>query len=209
MSLAWSSSRLKGDSLTQIVNGNIANIALPEKQMDVIITSPPYSISYEYADLHQLSSLWLGYAEDYRELRLGSIGSSANNVDLKREFKNLNEVAYQIVFSLYARDPIVARAIARYYLDMQLVAKRCYDLLRAGGIAFFVIGDTRQSDVQLDNAAHLTESLMQSGFARVVATKRRISNKSHTPFRDDCGKFSHKKLTKDVYSEEYILIAHK
>lgn len=28
-------------------------------QIDLIVTSPPYVTSYEYADLHQLSSLWL------------------------------------------------------------------------------------------------------------------------------------------------------
>lgn len=51
---------------------------LEEKNLpktDLIITSPPYVTSYEYADLHQLSSLWLGYTEDYRDLRKGSIGS--------------------------------------------------------------------------------------------------------------------------------------
>ena len=35
--------------------------------IDMIISSPPYVTSYEYADLHQLSSLWLGYAEDFRD----------------------------------------------------------------------------------------------------------------------------------------------
>lgn len=29
--------------------------------VDLIVTSPPYVTSYEYADLHQLSTLWLGY----------------------------------------------------------------------------------------------------------------------------------------------------
>ena len=32
---------------------------LNDKEVDLIVTSPPYVTSYEYADLHQLSSLWL------------------------------------------------------------------------------------------------------------------------------------------------------
>ena len=32
-------------------------------KIDLLITSPPYVTSYEYADLHQLSSLWLNYTE--------------------------------------------------------------------------------------------------------------------------------------------------
>lgn len=50
---------------------------------NLIISSPPYVTSYEYADLHQLSSLWLGYANDYRDLRKNSIGSSHNSYDEK------------------------------------------------------------------------------------------------------------------------------
>lgn len=209
MGNAWRTSSVSNEARSQIVHGNIKNVAAPADLMDMIITSPPYVTSYEYADLHQLSSLWLGYAEDYRDLRGGSIGSGANSVDLKREFKNLNQVAYQIVFSLYSKDPPAARAAARYYLDMQIVAKRCFSFLRQGGLAFFVIGDTQKNGVRLDNSAHLTESLMAAGFKKVLATKRIISNKLHTPFRDDEGRFSQCKLSKTVYSEEYILIAHR
>ena len=37
-------------------------------KVDLVITTPPYVTSYEYADLHQLSTLWLQYASDYRDL---------------------------------------------------------------------------------------------------------------------------------------------
>ncbi|SHH10380.1 class I SAM-dependent methyltransferase [Massilia sp. CF038] len=209
MTSAWRASSQSNTAKTEIVNGNIIDVQAPAELMDMIITSPPYVTSYEYADLHQLSSLWLGYAEDYRDLRVGSIGSGVNAVDLRKELKNLNEVAYQIVFSLYGKNPLAAGAAARYYLDMQKVAKRCFSFLRPGGLAFFVIGDTTQNGVKLDNAAHLTESLMKSGFRKVLATKRTISNKLHTPYRENNGQFSQKKLSKMVYSEEYILIAHR
>lgn len=209
MAKAWGASKPDGKTTSEIVNGNIMDVQAPDELMDMIITSPPYVTSYEYADLHQLSSLWLGFAEDYRDLRDGSIGSGANSVDLRKELKNLNEVAYQVVFSLYSKDPLAARSAARYYLDMQQVAKRCFSFLRPGGLAFFVIGDTKQSGVKLDNAAHLTESLMKAGFKKVMATKRTISNKLHTPYREDNGRFSQQKLSKMVYSEEYILIAHR
>lgn len=47
--------------------------------------------SYEYADLHQLSSLWLGYTEDYRDLRKGSIGSIYNSDDFIVDVQKLNK----------------------------------------------------------------------------------------------------------------------
>ena len=39
------------------------------------MTSPPYVTSYDYADIHQLSALWLGYASDYRTLRKEHAGN--------------------------------------------------------------------------------------------------------------------------------------
>ena len=54
---------------------NFLKQQLKRPKVDMIVTSPPYVTSYEYADLHQLSSLWLDFTQDYRELRQGSIGS--------------------------------------------------------------------------------------------------------------------------------------
>lgn len=35
-------------------------------KVDLLVTSPPYVTSYEYADLHQLSLIWLRFGDDYR-----------------------------------------------------------------------------------------------------------------------------------------------
>ena len=35
-------------------------LPIESESIDLIITSPPYVTSYEYADLHQLSLLWFG-----------------------------------------------------------------------------------------------------------------------------------------------------
>lgn len=77
--------------------------------VDLIVTSPPYVTSYEYADLHQLSSLWLGYADDYRELRKGSIGSVYNSGDFTIDFNKLNETGKGIVKSLQASDKALSK----------------------------------------------------------------------------------------------------
>ena len=49
--------------------------APPPCHADLLVTSPPYVTSYDYADIHQLSALWLGYASDYRTLRKNMIGN--------------------------------------------------------------------------------------------------------------------------------------
>ena len=41
-------------SKTEIVRKNIIKDKIPENFIDLIVSSPPYAISYEYADIHQL-----------------------------------------------------------------------------------------------------------------------------------------------------------
>lgn len=209
MAQAWEGPTNQAATVPQIEMGNITTIKGPPSPVDMILTSPPYVTSYEYADLHQLSALWLGYATDYRTLRNGSVGSSQHQLDFRREFGKLNKVGLQVVFSLFNHDPLAARSVANYYLDMQVVARRCHEFLSKNGIAVFVIGNTQYSGVEIDNASHLAEAMFNAGFKRVRATKRQISNKMHTPFREEDGRFSQSRKDKNIYSEEFIVIGHR
>ena len=208
MSDAWEQVEPRKRSRVSILTANVLNVAPPFK-IDMIVTSPPYVTSYEYADLHQLSSLWLGYASDYRELRAGSIGSTQHNLHFNREIKRLNKTGSAVVFSLFDRDKAIARSAAKYFLDMQTVAIRCFRLLNRSGLALFVIGNTEYKGVRIDNAAHLAESLLNGGFSGVKVAKRRMSGKILTPYRDSMGQFSRSSTGRHVYGEEFVLIANK
>jgi methylase of polypeptide subunit release factors len=177
--------------------------------MDMIITSPPYVTSYEYADLHQLSSLWLDYADDYRDLRRGSIGSTRHDFNFTREIKLLNRSGSEIVFGLLSKDAAAARSVAKYYLDMQHVARRCAQLLRPKGLALFIIGNTAYKGIVIDNARHLVESLLVAGFRKVSVARRSVSRKILTPYRTRQGRFTRSSAGSHVYGEEFILIAKR
>lgn len=209
MMAANEESDIKGATKTEIVTGNFLDGAMKHPKVDIIITSPPYVTSYEYADLHQLSSLWLGFAEDYRELRDGSIGSLHHVYNFDRELKRLNHTGAGIVFRLLDQHKSKARSVAKYFLDMQEVSKACYNMLSGLGIVLFVIGNTEYKGVRIENARHLAESLLESGFAEVFVTKRRVTGKILTPYRDDLGKFTTDKNSRKVYGEEFIVIGRK
>lgn len=172
---------------------------------DLIISSPPYVTSYEYADLHQLSSLWLDYAEDYRDLRKNSIGSS-HNCFHENNLDDLNESGRLIFNSLNSIDKAKARSVAKYYLDMQHVTTICKKMLTPNGLALMVIGNTEYKGVRIDNVKHLCESMLNSGFQQVSVTKRKISGKILTPYRDESGRFSSSSEKRKVYGEEFIVI---
>jgi hypothetical protein len=209
MKNAFAESSASGASSVQILTENFLELDDAPRDIDLLITSPPYVTSYEYADLHQLSSLWLGYAADYRDLRDGSIGSAQHDLNFNREIKRLNTVGTQIVFGLFDRERSIARAAANYFLDMQAVSRRCYDLLRRTGLALFVIGNTEYKGVRIDNASHLAESLLRGGFSSVRVAKRKMSGKILTPYRDAMGQFSRSGGGRHVYGEEFVLIATK
>lgn len=208
MASAFDQSGLKSKTKQSIKLASVLTVDQPKKKVDLIITSPPYVTSYEYADIHQLSSLWLGFASDHRDLRKESIGSSQHDLDLKRKVNQLNSVGTQVVFSLYDKDRRAASSVAKYYLDMQQVAVRCKNFLSDAGIAVFVIGNTQYRGIEIDNASHLTEALLSAGFSKVRITKRQISNKSATPFRSKQGRFSQVETSTKIYAHEYVLIAH-
>lgn len=202
---------IHSSSKTEIVTGNfLTKKVLPT--VSLIITSPPYVTSYEYADLHQLSSLWLGYAEDYKILRKGTIGSVYNCDDYYFETMDLNNTGRCIVEQLRkgkSIDSSKIKSVARYFIDMQHAAKRCYEMLDSTGIAFFVVGDTEYKGVKITNSKHLIESLISSGFSSVRISKRRISKKILTPYRDEKGKFTTDKSKREVYHEEFVIIGIK
>lgn len=196
----------RGENSIEIVTENFLELEnLP--QIDLIISSPPYVTSYEYADLHQLSSLWLNYTDDYRKLRCGTIGSVYNSDEYTIKLELLNSVGKQIVFELVKSQKSTAkvRSIARYYVDIQNAIQKCAQMLATGGMAFFVVGDTEYMGTKIKNSEHLIQSMIDMGFSDIKAAKRRISNKLLTPYRDEFGRFSSDKTKREIYHEEYII----
>lgn len=176
-------------------------------QTDLIITSPPYVTSYEYADLHQLSSLWLGYTTDYRELRKGSIGSVYNSDGFILDIQKLNNTGKTVVESLkkIGMPSSKVKSVARYYSNMQDAVKQCHSMLSANGMVFFVVGDTEYKGVKILNSKHLLETLLDNGFQDIKIGKRTISKRICIPYRDEKGKFSKDKSKRKVYHEEFII----
>ena len=96
-----------------IENNTSKKLPCENETATLIVTSPPYVTSYEYADLHQLPSLWLGYLEEISFFRKKFIGSSyrenINITDLK------SPLAVQIISQLKNKKQ---REVKSYFSDM-------------------------------------------------------------------------------------------
>lgn len=188
---------------------SILDLDVPYPFVDMVITSPPYVTSYEYADLHQLSTLCLGYSSDYKHFRKGSIGSLYDPLSIEDNLSLINEVGASIVRQMINIDKRRARSIAQYYIDIQNVVVKTRYLLRDGGVCFFVIGNTEYKGVKIDNARHLAQCLLSENFHDIEIKRRKISNKILTPYRDKNGKFTSDKNCRKIYSEEFLIFAQK
>jgi hypothetical protein len=190
--------------------GSVLSNTINCENIDLLVTSPPYTTSYEYADLHQLSSLWLDYTSDYKSLRKGSIGSSFHIGAINTD--RLNFVGKKVINEVLKKDKTRIKGVCKYFLDMQKAAKNIYKMLSYNGVGVFVIGNTEIRGVLIDNATHLSQSLLEAGFKNIEITKRKISNKYLTSYRDKNGRFTSNKNGKDtrlIYSEEFIVSCQK
>lgn len=197
------------DSTTDIRTENFLGLNFPEPFVDMVVTSPPYVTSYEYADLHQLSTLWLGYTDDYRTLREGTIGSLYHNEISQEEIESLPAIGKEIYIKMMEIEKRKAQSIAKYFIDIQNGVTKIHSIINPGGLAVFVIGNTKYKDVEVNNAKFLTCCMLNEGFQDIEIVKRKISSKILTPYRDKKGRFSNDSSQKKVYSHEFVVIGRK
>ena len=196
-------------SKTTILTKNFLKTNFNKPFIDMLITSPPYVTSYEYADLHQLSTLWLGYANDYRNLREGTIGSLYHKNITDEDIDMLNDTGKSIVKAMDSVDKRKAKSIAKYFIDMNQTIIKAFNMINPGGLAFFIIGNTRYKNVDVDNAMYLSNCMINLGFTEIEVFKRKINFKNLTPYRDKKGRFSRDPKNREVYSHEFVIIAKK
>jgi len=176
--------------------------------VDLIVSSSPYVTSYEYADLHQLSTIWLDFAGDltaYKKEFIGSAYKNSNNKELK------SIIAQEIVDKMQQKSKKMAKEIETFFIDMQEVFDESYRILKKGGRCCYVIGDTKLKGVEILNAEVFAESLQYSGVKLDRIIKREIPLKILPQKRDEkTGRFaSNDNANSEAYPVEYIVIGLK
>ncbi len=179
-----------------------------DNSVDLIVSSSPYITSYEYADLHQLSTIWLDLAEDLKEYRKEFIGTAYKGYEHK---KPRSRLALDIVNEMLTKSEKVAQEIEAFFIDMEEVFDESFRILKPGGSCCFVIGNTKLRGVDILNAEVFAESLQYSGFELDRIIKREIPLKILPQKRDEkTGKFaSIDSADAEAYPVEYIVIGVK
>ena len=179
-------------------------------EVSLIVTSPPYVTSYEYADLHQLPALWFSRSHDLREFRKEFIGSVQREYLVKGVYSPL---ADDIIGSLKAVKGGNGKALAveHYFADMFTFFQEARRKLRRGGKMAVVIGNTKLLGVDILNAEVFVEQCKGLGFRFNDVICREIPSKMLPSTRDPAtGKFAKASANSVlVYPREYILIMER
>lgn len=183
----------------------------PLKKGDVklVVTSPPYVTSYEYADFHQLTGFWLDYIKNIKEFRKKFIGTTYKSI---KKISLNSELATDIVSKLSKLDKKQSEEVATYFTEMSQVFTEMKRILADDGKVAIVIGNTTLKGVEILNAEVFVEQLQNLGFVVNKIIKRPLASKSLPTIRDKTtGRFTkHDNANKvHVYAVEYILIFNK
>lgn len=184
-------------------------VPMQDETVDLIVTSPPYVTSYEYADLHQLSALWLDQMSNLNEFRKRFIGTAAH---IKKDIVPVGDVATHIINQLRPKYHRIADEVAMYFDDMYHVFNEAKRILKPKGKICIVIGNTKIRNVDILNAEVFVNQFEHLGFKMIDVIKREIPSKNLPSIRDaTTGQFTKTTSSNQVtvYPTEYILTFQK
>lgn len=144
---------------------------LAAESIDAVITSPPYLNAIDYMRGHRLTLVWLGYrVGDLRAIRAKSIGTE-RMPDAGTDDSSVREL-------IAAMDPIdelphaQRRMIDRYVLDLFMMVTEIHRVLRRGGRAVFVVGNSSVRGVFIKNALAVSAAAERAGFDLIEQHER-------------------------------------
>jgi DNA modification methylase len=191
-----------------IDNIDARNLSLKDDSVALVVTSPPYVTSYEYADLHQLTALWLQYTNSLNEFRSKFIGS------IHKGYKDVNlysTIAKQTIDRLESRDKREALGVKRYFFEMQQCFEEMQRILKSKGKVAIVIGDTALKKVEIKNSDVFIQTMERIGFKKYRIIKRPVPGRILPLTRDEkTGRFARTaNADRLAYPTEFILIMEK
>jgi len=194
---------------SKVVCTDARTIPTKDNSISLIVTSPPYVTSYEYADLHQLTALWLEYTKDLSDFRKRFIGTSYHS---KKDLILNSSIAENIRKELLRIDKKTSEEVSTYFSEMNQVFVEMQRILKKGGKTCIVVGNTSLKSVKILNAEVFVEQLQNLGLKALDIIKREIPSKNLPSVRDKkTGKFASitDKNKVSAYPTEYILVMQK
>jgi hypothetical protein len=132
--------------------GDARKLDIQSGSIDLVLTSPPYLNAIDYMRCSKFSLVWMGYTvSGLREIRAGIVGTEVSS-------KQASEAEWvaQLIEQLELKPALSGRGygmLAQYVWDMGRSLKEVSRVLRNGGRAVYVVGDSTVRGTYIQNSS--------------------------------------------------------
>jgi SAM-dependent methyltransferase len=175
----------KGDDAlgppTIVKQGDARELDIEDGSIDLVLSSPPYLNAIDYMRCSKFSLVWMGHTvEELRAIRGASVGTEVGS-DEALELPWVKALMKQLGLrpALSKRNQAI---LARYVVDIGGALAEVSRVLRRGGRAVYVVGDSTTRGTFVRNSLILASVAEEQGLALVSRQARALpANRRYLP----------------------------
>lgn len=166
---------------TVVKRGDARKLDVEDGSIDLVLTSPPYLNGIDYMRCSKFSLVWMGHnVAELRQIRAESVGTEASS-EQALEAAWVRSLIEQLGLkpALSDRDHAL---LARYVWDMERALAEVSRVLRRGGRAVYVVGDSMSKGTFIPNSSIVTAVGQKHGLSLVSRQSRALpANRRYLP----------------------------
>ena len=162
-------------SLAKVERGDARKLCLVEDSIDAVVTSPPYLNAIDLRG-HRMSLVWLGHSiPELRDIRSSAIGAErspdqSSNIEINRVEHSMCDFG-----SLESR---FRGMIQRYAQDLCKMTAQVARVLKPGGHATYVVGNSCLRGVFIRNSDGVIKAAELAGMKLIALNERELPSSS-------------------------------
>ncbi|TXI48875.1 MAG: hypothetical protein E6Q50_09275 [Lysobacter sp.] len=156
-----------GDASVEL--GDARCMRLADASVDAIMTSPPYLNAIDYMRGHRMSLVWLGHTvAELRGIRASTVGAERGAFD---DDANVEDIADAMCdgTQLSSRHRLM---LIRYASDLKQVLEEAARVLKPGGSATYVVGNSCLKNVFIHNSEGVARAGTLAGLSLIEVRER-------------------------------------
>lgn len=166
---------------TVVKQGDARVLSIPSDSMDLVLTSPPYLNAIDYMRCSKFSLVWMGYnVSELRKIRGESVGSEVSSDEALEA-----EWVKSLIKDLRLNPALAARnhaLLSQYVWDMGRAMAEVSRVLRTGGRAVYVVGDSTVRGTFVRNSAIIAAVAENRGLSLASRQSRSLpANRRYLP----------------------------
>lgn len=184
---------------TAVKNGDARCLDVESQSIDLVLTSPPYLNGIDYLRCSKFSLVWMGYTiEELRQIRADSVGAEASVQEA------LDEPWVKALIKQLGLKPALSSRdygiLARYVWDIGRAIAEVSRVLRNGGRAVYVVGDSTTRGTFIRNSTIVEHVAEAKGLSFLSRHSRTLPAKHRylPPPRGRSGKSLDGRLRREV-----------